>query len=263
MTTIAVFEAKDLSGALLDAEVGVISDSRTATAGIVLTDTCHKLLEIDLRCDLRKDIFSATDRIAKKNYVLACAGSTIVAHNVAFAALASLRALVGPSEPSIDDVAEFIARLATSLTREVGALIGDKAKCEFALIAYEDGSFVGRKVRPEVGGELTYLVQPIGNLPFLMGGGARFFTAEELSMQPSGQAFLRLFERELRERADANTGGELQMIVLGGSGVRRVQPMRWINAEEKYVANFFGIDTYSPSVGPCRIGIVPWQFEDR
>ena len=273
MTTIVIWDVKESfhpdipPGAIL-----AISDSRTSTGAGVLTDNCSKIFEVYARCEIRNNWqIELSGPTENKSITVAIAGSTLVAHNVVFCLQQGLYRLVGAAMPTMMEIAEFAASVASRLTKEIGFQMAQRALSEVVLIGHdEDGIIKTISIKPSVNAANLYNIIEIKDYPYTFGSGSEKFSKEysARSLETAdesirGQLPLMIFdELFLLGDGDKDTGGDLQMVATTLDGLTRFSPMRWNASKEAYSLTFYGEEISKKKIGNAHIAHHPWQLND-
>lgn len=272
MTTVVLWKSIDqFSADIGEGDIIVTSDSRASVPCGTLTDNCTKIFELPVRCQVTNDYMDSDKREEfNSSIVVAIAGSTTVAHNVVFSLQQGLSRLVGMSVPSTDDIAQFTSKVATSLTREVGTLLGKGALTEIIIVGNLAGPVDIFSIKPGGNVPIVYRSDVIRDFPYAIGSGAKKFTQlyqdairawpQEASIT---QAPMRVFDEHfVKGGADPKSGGDLQILSISRKTVTRFMPMRWNDKMGNYTKLFYGQDLIDCAIGPARIATSNWLLDN-
>jgi len=292
MTTVVVWQSKQLFSAVPDGAIWLIADSRassTAGEGGVLTDRCAKVFEIPIR--LRSKDFDSRATLA-----VAVAGHTLVAHNAVFCLQQALGKLVGTKMPTVGEVVKFAAKILEDLTVDVGALHQEKAFSELVIAGATEPGIPAEAwaLRPKIVDGVIAVEPQLLNLsdePYCTGiardvnAFRAAYTAELAVDRKNGkeqylldQLPIKCFDRIfLVEKSAEKTGGEMQMVATKGSDTLRFMAFRYEASQAElsgdttkqvgdwmgmYRFMFFGSDVFGVTIGECSIGLEPYQLAD-
>lgn len=272
MTTVVFWESdNDFSADIKIGNIIVASDSRVSIRTGTLTDNCTKLFEIPIICQITDDFMSGEEREKiNSNLVVAIAGSTIVAHNVVFSLQQALSRLVGDSIPTILEIANFAASVATSLTRDAGLLLRGGALSEIVLIGNSSNSVKTISIKPTTEVPVTYNYEIISNYPYAIGTGSEFFYDQyqkEIKERANNESMTQIPVKILDKffvngKADPKSGGELQILSISLKEVTRFSPMRWDSEKENYTKTFYDQEILGLAIGAAHIATSNWLLDD-